>query len=66
MIISRNDLIDDVEFEVDGEYNACLILQGDFVNTFEDYLRNRDSIGISLRITRETAADLYKQIGEYL
>lgn len=67
------DKIDDVDFDVDGGYGesgnqtkAFLILEGDFVNTFEHYLENDRQSSITLEIDRTNAEKLCKTIYDYL
>jgi len=67
------DKIDDVDFYLDGGYGeygnqtkAFLSLEGDFVETFQNYLDNEDATRITLEISRSDAEKLIKLISEYI
>jgi len=63
-------MIDDIEIDVDidgsGNAVATLILEGDFVTAVEDYLDDERAGKLRLRIPREVAVKLVKEVQEYL
>lgn len=67
------DTIEEIGIEVDGGYGeygqevrAFLTIGGDFVNTFEKYLRQEDAATITLRIHRQDAEALHAQLSKIL
>jgi hypothetical protein len=64
------DRIDDATFEVDLDGDnvpqGYLRLEGDFTRTVEAYLADNDAAGITLRLDRDSAEKLVKDILPYL
>ena len=67
------DQIEDITVEVDGGYGedgrqtrGFLVLEGDFVKTFEDYLALEDCTSIILRLPEGLALSLRDQLNELL
>ena len=63
-------MIDDVEMDVDidgnGQPQGILIFEGDFVHVCEAYLENEDETKLRLKIPREVAVKLVKEVSAYL
>lgn len=67
-------MIERAYIEVDGGYGdsppyqvkAFLVLEGDFVDGFDEYLRNETGNSVSLQISRKEAEELHKSLTEVL
>jgi hypothetical protein len=59
------EMIEDIELEAD-EGGLFLVLQGDFTDTFEQYLKDPNQMSVKLHVSQIMLAEFEKEIKKLL